>query len=79
MSVAPQSQGQPLVVVHLSEVPEQVRVRVANRMIRVAGLEGTAAIELQIAAFVPRQNPAIEVTRDEYDKVFHPRRRKRAS
>lgn len=61
MSAAPHQQGPPTVVVRLSEVPERVRVHVAERMIRVGELTGVAAIDLRMAAYVVRQDPAIEV------------------
>lgn len=71
------NQGAATVTVRLSDVPLQVRVRVANRMIRVEGLEKVDAIDLQIAALNPRQNPAIEVTVEAFEKAVRPWKRKR--
>lgn len=53
-----------MVTVHLSEVPERIRLSVANHLIRVGGLGGTAAIELKMAAIMPRQDPALDVPSD---------------
>ena len=62
---SPQEADGELVTVHLAEVPEKLRVHVAERLVRVYRLEGPEAILLKMAALAPLQNPSIEVTRAE--------------
>lgn len=70
MAVAPHKLGPTTVFVHLSQVPEEIRLRVAEREIRVYKLSGPEAIELKMAALLPRQDPEIEVEFAKAKKVL---------
>lgn len=68
MPAAPETGGG-LVLIHLSQVKETLRLSAADRMIRVGGLSGTAAMELKMAALFPRQDPSLLVTAEQARKA----------
>lgn len=72
MAARPPEGEDELVTVHLAEIPEARRAFVAREMIRLGGIEGTAAIELHMAAFMPRQNPSLEVTAKQRKHALRP-------
>lgn len=66
MAAHPETGEADLVLVHLADVPEAVRLRVADRLIEEEDLERVSpelAILLRIRAIVPVQNPGLFVKR----------------
>lgn len=70
MAAYPETGQADMVLVHLADVPERKRWAVAERLIRFGGLTGVEAMDLKMAALVPTQNPAIEVTKAEAKRVL---------
>jgi len=61
-----------LVYVTLSQIPEARRTFVAEEMIRVQGLRQVDALELRMAAILPRQNPGLLVTAEQAARALRP-------
>lgn len=55
-------------VVHLRDVPEKLRMEVAERIIAAEGLTGTREIDMKMAAIAPR-HATIEVDVAKADRV----------
>jgi hypothetical protein len=58
------------VTVRLSEIPEQKRYTVADRLIRTEGLVGEAAMEMLLAATFPRHDPEVTVAIEDARRVL---------
>jgi hypothetical protein len=58
---SPQVEAGEVVVVHLSQVSQELRLQAADVLIRKAGLDTFAAIELSMAAAAPVEDPYLVV------------------
>lgn len=62
--------GAGTVIVRLSDVPVDVRLRAADRIIRREKLQGLEALEIGMAARMPRHDPRLRVSKAEADRVL---------
>ena len=58
---SPQVEADEVVVGHLSQVSQELRLQAADVLIRKAGLDTFAAIELSMAAAAPAEDPSLLV------------------
>lgn len=63
-------EGTGWMVVRLSDVPVDLRQKVARRVIQVEGLVGFAALELLLAATEPLADPSVTVRSEVARKVL---------
>jgi hypothetical protein len=57
------------VAVRLSDVPKELREKVADEFIARVGLAGIEALTLKLAAAIPREDPVLEVPEEKWDAV----------
>lgn len=63
-----------LVTVRLSEIDRDLRMEVADTIIRRGGLRGIDATDYALAAYAPEQDPEIEVPAEKAYRVLVDRR-----
>lgn len=62
MVTRPPLEADGVVTVHLSQVPQKLRMEAASVLIKKLGLDTYAAIELSMAAAAPVEDPSLEVS-----------------
>lgn len=67
MAVMP---GRATVIVRLSDVPLDLRMKVADQIVKRGALRGLEAAELMLAAHRPVENPILRVTPDKATRVI---------
>jgi hypothetical protein len=71
MSTSARREGEGrMVEVRLSQVPQELRRQVADIVIEKTGLAGVQALEVQLRAFTPRQDPSIFVPAEKAELVL---------